>query len=255
MIGPFNSPCAQIEIPILNRAPGGPLAMISPSNTHAGLTRLGAPARGLRGEPDVYYPTGERNYVRLPALDNMHGAAHAMLAQQLGLRACTCSTTGRLLAVLLSDPFRYAAQRLGVRDRRLGRVRPEAKDYAALADRIEVRRGRPRAGGDPSRAATGREGAARPVRHAPDDHGLLLLRLRPRGARDRRRRARAVRGTARHAARRARSTPAAAVQPRPSAGRATASMLEAAQATELVLDAIARSDGAGHRCSSELGEG
>ena len=34
MIGPFNSPCAQIEIPILNRARAGPLGIISPSNTH-----------------------------------------------------------------------------------------------------------------------------------------------------------------------------------------------------------------------------
>ena len=36
VIGPYNSFCAQVEIPILNRATGGPLAMISPSTT---LTR------------------------------------------------------------------------------------------------------------------------------------------------------------------------------------------------------------------------
>jgi branched-chain amino acid transport system substrate-binding protein len=30
VIGTFNSACAQVEVPILNRAPGGPLAMISP---------------------------------------------------------------------------------------------------------------------------------------------------------------------------------------------------------------------------------
>ena len=86
VIGPFNSACAQVEIPILNRAPGGPLALISPSNTGPGLTRLAEPPPwGFRGEPDVYYPTGERNYVRLPALDDMDGAAHALLAKQLGL--------------------------------------------------------------------------------------------------------------------------------------------------------------------------
>ena len=34
--------------------------MISPSNTYAGLTREGIPPPwGYRGEPDVYYPTGE----------------------------------------------------------------------------------------------------------------------------------------------------------------------------------------------------
>ena len=33
VIGTYSSFCAEVEIPILNRAPGGPLAMISPSNT------------------------------------------------------------------------------------------------------------------------------------------------------------------------------------------------------------------------------
>ena len=33
VIGPYNSYCASVEIPILNRARGGPLAIISPSNT------------------------------------------------------------------------------------------------------------------------------------------------------------------------------------------------------------------------------
>ena len=46
MIGPFNSPCAQVEIPTLNRARAGPLAIISPSNTDPGLT-----ARGIRPHP------------------------------------------------------------------------------------------------------------------------------------------------------------------------------------------------------------
>ena len=73
VIGPFNSYCAEVEIPILNRAPGGPLAMISPTNTYAGLTRSAAraPADGYRDEPDVYYPTGERNYIRLRPGDDL----------------------------------------------------------------------------------------------------------------------------------------------------------------------------------------
>src|SRR3954447_2303756 len=33
VIGTYNSGCAQIEIPILNKAPGGGLAMVSPGNT------------------------------------------------------------------------------------------------------------------------------------------------------------------------------------------------------------------------------
>ena len=39
--------CAEIEIPILNRAPNGPLAMVSPANTYVGLTHTG-PGHGCR---------------------------------------------------------------------------------------------------------------------------------------------------------------------------------------------------------------
>ena len=45
VIGPLNSPCALASLPILNRAPGGPLAIVSPLNSYLGLTRAapGAP--------------------------------------------------------------------------------------------------------------------------------------------------------------------------------------------------------------------
>ena len=41
VIGPYDSPCAQIEIEVTNRASLGTLALISPSNTSPGLTRAG----------------------------------------------------------------------------------------------------------------------------------------------------------------------------------------------------------------------
>jgi branched-chain amino acid transport system substrate-binding protein len=138
VIGTYNSACAQIEIPILNRAPGGPLAMISPANTYPGLTRPGLPAPwGYRGEPDVLYPTGARNFVRVVALDDMHGAAHALLAEQLGLQSVYVIDDGSgFWKGLLSDPFRYAARRLGVRIAGSAAFDPGAKSYDALADRI-----------------------------------------------------------------------------------------------------------------------
>jgi branched-chain amino acid transport system substrate-binding protein len=116
VIGTYNSDCAMIEIPILNRAPGGAVGMISPSNTYAGLTRRGMPAPwGYRGEPSVFYPTGTRNYVRLPPLDDTLGTAQAVLAKQLHLRSVYILDDGSVFwRSLLIDPFRYAARRLGV---------------------------------------------------------------------------------------------------------------------------------------------
>jgi branched-chain amino acid transport system substrate-binding protein len=138
VIGTHNSFCAQIELPILNRAPGGPLAMISPSNTGPGLTRQAEPLPwGYRGEPEIYYPTGQRNYVRVLPTDDMHGAAHALLAKQLGIRrAYVLYETRSFWKYLLADPFRYAARRLGIGIAGSTAFDPEAKSYDALAGQV-----------------------------------------------------------------------------------------------------------------------
>src|SRR5438876_11675761 len=84
VIGTFNSGCAEIIIPVLNRAPGGPVGMISPANTYVGLTHSGPGTAA--GEPDKYYPSGTRNYIRIVAADDFQGAADALLAKSLGLK-------------------------------------------------------------------------------------------------------------------------------------------------------------------------
>jgi branched-chain amino acid transport system substrate-binding protein len=139
VIGPYNSNCASIEIPILNRAPGGPLALISPTNTYTGLTRggPGLQAGGYRGEPDVYYPSGVRNYFRLRPGDDLQGAAHAVLAKRLGLRGVYVIDDGSgLWKGVVSDPFRRAAGKLGVRVAGSASFDTQAQSYAALADRV-----------------------------------------------------------------------------------------------------------------------
>ena len=139
VIGTYNSDCAQIEIPILNRAPGGSVAMISPSNTYPGLTRTGLPAPwGYRGEPGVFYPTGSRNYVRISPLDDQYGSADAVLAKQLGLRSVYVLYDGSSFwKGLLADPFRYAARRLGVRIADVSAYDEGGLRPGALVDRIE----------------------------------------------------------------------------------------------------------------------
>ena len=57
VIGTFNSGCAAIEIPVLNQAPNGGIAMISPANTYVCLTQ-GGPGCD-KTEPDKYYPSRE----------------------------------------------------------------------------------------------------------------------------------------------------------------------------------------------------
>jgi branched-chain amino acid transport system substrate-binding protein len=76
VIGTFNSGCAEIEVPITNRAG---LQYVSPANTYIGLTHKPA----LPGEPQKYYPTGKRTYARVVAADDFQGAADSMQLRAL----------------------------------------------------------------------------------------------------------------------------------------------------------------------------
>jgi branched-chain amino acid transport system substrate-binding protein len=136
VIGPFNSECAWAQIPITNRA-DGPLAMISPSTTHPGLTHDAAvPGMSEEGEPEIYYPTGVRNYVRDVVSEDFHVTGGAVLAQQLGVRRLYVlqSRTGSPLDPFV-DQIKATAPKLGVTV--VGSAKwPEAKSYAALADSV-----------------------------------------------------------------------------------------------------------------------
>ena len=71
VLGTFNSGCSKLIVPILNRAAGGAVAMLSSANTNVGLTHM-APWNSP-GEPKIYYPTGVRNYARVAATDDYQG--------------------------------------------------------------------------------------------------------------------------------------------------------------------------------------
>jgi branched-chain amino acid transport system substrate-binding protein len=78
-LGEFNSGASAISIPLLNEVP---IAQISPANTAVGLTsdEPGAEA----GEPEKYYPSGQRNYLRIVPKDTIQGAALATLMTEDG---------------------------------------------------------------------------------------------------------------------------------------------------------------------------
>ncbi len=78
-IGEFNSGASAVSIPILNEVP---IAQISPANTAVGLTSDEPGAD--KGEPDKYYPTGERHYLRIVPKDTIQGAALATIMKKDG---------------------------------------------------------------------------------------------------------------------------------------------------------------------------
>jgi branched-chain amino acid transport system substrate-binding protein len=78
-IGEFNSGSSEVSSPILNQA-GVP--QVSPANTYVGLT-TNLPG-SAPGEPQKYFPTGTRTFLRIVPIDSIQGAADLMAMKQAG---------------------------------------------------------------------------------------------------------------------------------------------------------------------------
>jgi branched-chain amino acid transport system substrate-binding protein len=134
IVGPFESGCARVEIPIANRAPNGPLAVISPSNSSVGLTHVDPTAPS--GALGRLYPTGVRNYARVYPAEDVQAAADALLARRLGWRRAYVlhddGAYGREMAV----HFARSARTIGLRIAGSARWDPTGRGFARLADRV-----------------------------------------------------------------------------------------------------------------------
>ncbi len=131
-IATYNSGAAEAAIPIMNEAG---MAMISPANTAAQLTKggVGVP----EGYPDVLYQSGERNYMRVVPADDIQGAASANFAFN-GLGAASAfvlhdnQTYGLGVATVFSETF----EELGGEVLGFEAFDPNAPEYQALMTRI-----------------------------------------------------------------------------------------------------------------------
>jgi branched-chain amino acid transport system substrate-binding protein len=134
VIGPLESECAQVMIPVLNQAPDGGVVLVSPTNTYGCLTRAG-PGCDIT-EPDKYYPSGVRSYVRLAVPDEVQGAALAELAARLGVRSVFVLDDREAYGVGLAASFRRAARVLGIAVAGSAAWDPGATSYTPLFERI-----------------------------------------------------------------------------------------------------------------------
>ena len=135
VIGPMLSSCAAILLPVVNRASDGALAVISPSATYVGLTRRGdgvAP-----GDPERYYPTGTRNFTRVTATDDAQGAANVLEAQRLGVRSVFVLDDGSLYGKGIAAAFRRTAASRGLAIAGRRSWDAEASGYVRLAGAID----------------------------------------------------------------------------------------------------------------------
>ena len=135
VIGTFNSGCAEIIIPVLNRAPDGPVGMVSPANTYVGLTHTGPGTAA--GEPQKYYPDGKRNYIRIVAADDFQGAADALNTQQLGLKKIYILNDKQAYGLGVATDYKNALTKLKIPVAGFSAWNSKASSYTGLATQIK----------------------------------------------------------------------------------------------------------------------
>src|SRR5262245_20193320 len=136
VLGTFNSGCAKLIVPILNRAPGGQVAMLSSANTNVGLTH-NAPWNNP-GEPGIYYPTGVRNYARVAASDDYQGPAMVTLFQKFTkVKNVYILNDTQTFGKGVAQAFQQRAQKLGLKVLGFESWDPKATSYEAIGERIK----------------------------------------------------------------------------------------------------------------------
>lgn len=129
-IGTYNSGAASISIPLLCQAN---MAMISPANTYAGLTKKG---KGEAGEPEKYYPSGcKRNYSRVVPADDLQGEVGARWMKELGGKSVYILHDNELYGKGLADVFRAEAKKIGLTEAGYEGA-PKADNYRTLANKV-----------------------------------------------------------------------------------------------------------------------
>ncbi len=123
---------AKLIIPMLEKA--GPMVVLSVSNSYPGLTKAGS---GVPNEPDIYYPTGVRNFVRVATDDDVEATYAAQyMAQALGVKSVFIIDDEEPYGYALSHAFEAAALVMGMQVVGHEAISPKAKDYQALMWRI-----------------------------------------------------------------------------------------------------------------------
>ncbi len=136
VIGTYNSGCAELMIPILGRAPGGGVAMVSPGNTLICLTQTSPSCPA--GQPASLYPK-RHNYARVVPNDAYQGAGLASFAKQRGIERTYVLYAGQDPTSLgQARTFRGAAGKLGIEIAGFRAWNASASSYRALMQKVAM---------------------------------------------------------------------------------------------------------------------
>lgn len=131
-LGTYNSGAAKIAIPILNKAG---LVMVGPGATASQLTK---PGMGEPNEPDIYYPSGKRNFCRVVPADDLQGAAAAWWAQSLGVRSVYVLDDKEFYGKGLARVFEASCRARGIEIKGHEGIDTKASDFRSVVSKVRA---------------------------------------------------------------------------------------------------------------------
>ncbi|MDQ3608915.1 MAG: branched-chain amino acid ABC transporter substrate-binding protein [Actinomycetota bacterium] len=126
-IGELSSGASALSVPVLNE---GGVLMVSPSSTYVGLTREGGIGRG---EPERFYPSGERTFARMVPADHVQAAAQVELMAEEDVERLYVLHGAGLYGRGLAEQVETAAQREGIEVLAVERASDDPTDAEGVA--------------------------------------------------------------------------------------------------------------------------
>jgi branched-chain amino acid transport system substrate-binding protein len=131
-IGEFNSGASEVSIPILNEAG---IPQVSPANTYIGLT-TNEPG-SAPGEPQKYYPTGKRTYLRIVPRDSIQAASDLLAMKQAGCTKVAVANDKEAYGAGLADLLEFEKANYGVTITSNTGIDPTAPNFRSYASTIQ----------------------------------------------------------------------------------------------------------------------
>jgi branched-chain amino acid transport system substrate-binding protein len=132
LIGEFNSGATKVSLPILNQVG---IAQISPANTYVGLTTDEPGSE--KGEPQIYYPSQKKTYVRIVPRDTIQAAALVSQMQKDGCKAVAMGNDKDTYGVGLTKVIEIKAKAAGLKISSNTGLQPDAANFRGYASKIK----------------------------------------------------------------------------------------------------------------------
>lgn len=130
-VGEFNSGASAVSMPLINEAG---ILQVSPANTYCGLTRPGC---GEKGEPEKYFPTGERTFGRVVPADHIQAAAQATYQKEQGCTKLYITNDKEVYGLGLANAVAEAAKAQGIQVLGNDGIDVKAANFRSLAAKIK----------------------------------------------------------------------------------------------------------------------